>query len=90
MGQRETDFQENFENATFDDKEAITAFTKPGEIVSLMARKGNPDFFVVKFTSKKQAVGPLILNRYAAEMLWSLLQQEGFGKGVSPQPRIKA
>jgi hypothetical protein len=81
MGQRETDFQENFEKTTFDDKEAIGAFTSPGEIVSLRARKGNPDLFIVKIASKKQTVGPL---------LWSLLQQEGFGQGASTRPQTKA
>jgi hypothetical protein len=63
---------------TLDDAEVATAVSLDGLAVSVVARRGVPDVFVVRFASEKGALRPIVMNRKTAEMLRLVLQQEGF------------
>jgi hypothetical protein len=63
---------------TLDDAEVANAASVDGLTVSMVARKGVPDIFVVKFATEKGAFRPIVMNRKTAEMLRQILQQEGF------------
>jgi hypothetical protein len=69
-------FQKHFPK--LDDAEVANAASVDGLAVSMVARKGVPDVFVVKFASEKGAFRPIVMNRVTAEMLRQILQQEGF------------
>jgi hypothetical protein len=73
-----TDFQQHFQPAQFTDAEAAGALSAHGEIVSLAARRGTPDLFLVAFATRSGRIGPFALNRLVAEQLRRLLTQEGF------------
>lgn len=69
-------FEKHF--PTLADAEVANAASADGLAVSMVARHGVPDVFVVKFASEKGAFRPIVMNRKTAEMLRVILQQEGF------------
>jgi hypothetical protein len=75
-GAQKTDFQTYF--PTISDAEAAASLTNPGEIVSVTGRRAAPNVFLVKFSTRTGVVGPLVLNRYTAEILKQTLDQQGF------------
>lgn len=83
MGQRETWFQEKFPQ--FTENQAATFFRQHGEIVSVNARPGAPDLFLVAFASEGQQYGPMALNPIVARALCGLLIQHGYGPPPQPQ-----
>lgn len=78
-GIQESEFQQHFQAAQFTDGDAAAAFRENGEAVSLGARRGVPDLFVLSFATRSgHRIGPFILNRIVATQLRTVLQQEGF------------
>ena len=69
-------FENNFPK--LDDAAVANAVSADGLAVSMVARRGVPDVFVVQFASEKGAFRPIVMNRKTAEMLRLVLQQEGF------------
>jgi hypothetical protein len=63
-GARETEFETHL--PSFTDEEAAKALAATGEVVSLNARSGTPDLFVVCFATRRTQLGPLALNPQSA------------------------
>lgn len=60
------------------DAEDVNAAMSDGEVVSLTARRGLTDVFVVKFATDARVFRSIVLNRYSAEQLHQLLAKSGF------------
>jgi hypothetical protein len=69
-------FEKHF--SKLDDAVVANAASADGLAVSMVARRGVPDVFVVQFASEKGAFRPIVMNRKTAETLRQILQQEGF------------
>ena len=85
MGTRETWFQERLPQ--FTDQQATSYYGQHGEMVSVYARPGTPDLFLVAFASEKdgkQIAGPFALNPNVARTLCALLMQHGYGPSLQP------
>jgi hypothetical protein len=70
-GARENEFETHL--PSFTDEEAAKALAATGEVVSLNARSGTPDLFVVCFATRRTQLGPLALNPQPARALLHLL-----------------